>query len=102
MNLKELQHKIIENKTRGIIRCSTKYEDIEEVCHCQLNATEEFSVWTISSWYTKKGYGNQGIGRASVCNCPIAVQKTQTGDDWDSHIYTLNKNKVLDYFKVRR
>lgn len=139
MNLNELKHTIIENKVRGIIRCSTGYKDNEEVCHCQLNATENYSVWTISSWYTKKGYGNQGIGRASmrelliymcktygipkkvkyiwnganayvmdfleenfdaVCNCPIAVQKTQMEDDWESHIYTLNKEKVLSYFNA--
>lgn len=31
------------------------------------------------------------------CNCPIAVQKTQADDDWDSHVYTLNKQKFLDY-----
>lgn len=31
------------------------------------------------------------------CNCPIAVQKTQSSDDWDSHIYTLNAEKFLAY-----
>lgn len=33
----------------------------------------------------------------AVCNCPIAVQKTQSEDDWSSHIYTLNRDKVLDF-----
>lgn len=36
----------------------------------------------------------------AVCNCPIAVQKSQPDDDWDSHIYKLNKEKVLEYFKI--
>lgn len=137
MDLKKLQHKITENK--GKVRCSTQYEGMEEVCHCQLDTEDNNSIWTISSWYTKKGYGNHGIGRASmkelldymfqtygspkkiqyiwnganayvmdfleenfdaVCNCPIAVQKTQAEDDWDSHMYTLNKDKVLSYFHV--
>ncbi len=34
----------------------------------------------------------------AVCQCPIAVQKTQSDDDWSSHMYTLNKDKVLEYF----
>lgn len=33
----------------------------------------------------------------AVCKCPIAVQKTQPGDDWDSHIYELDCNKVLRF-----
>lgn len=35
----------------------------------------------------------------AVCQCPLAVQKTQTDDDWSSHMYTLNRDKVLQYFK---
>lgn len=35
----------------------------------------------------------------AVCQCPITVQKTQTDDDWSSHMYTLDKDKVLKYFK---
>lgn len=35
----------------------------------------------------------------AVCQCPIAVQKTQSDDDWSSHIYTLDKDRVLNYFK---
>ena len=34
----------------------------------------------------------------AVCQCPIAIQKTQAADDWDSHIYTFNVDKVLNYF----
>ena len=33
----------------------------------------------------------------AVCKCPIAAQKTQPGDDWDSHIYELDCNKVLRF-----
>lgn len=45
----------------------------------------------VLEWITKE-FG-------AVCQCPIAVQKTQTDDDWTSHMYTLDKNKVLEYFK---
>lgn len=34
----------------------------------------------------------------AVCACPISVQKTQPGDDWSSHIYKLDRDKVLTYF----
>ncbi len=37
----------------------------------------------------------------AICTCPIAIQKTQSEDDWDSHIYELNKEKVLVYFKLK-
>lgn len=36
----------------------------------------------------------------AVCKCPIAVQKTQPGDDWKSHIYELDCNKVLRFAGV--
>lgn len=36
----------------------------------------------------------------AVCICSVAVQKTQPDDDWDSHIYELDKEKVLQYFKI--
>ena len=35
------------------------------------------------------------------CSCPIAVQKKQADDDWESHIYKLNVAKVLDYFGIK-
>lgn len=34
------------------------------------------------------------------CCCPLAVQKTQSEDDWLSHIYELDVKKVLQYFAV--
>lgn len=36
----------------------------------------------------------------AVCTCPIAVQKYAAEDDWSSHIYDLNKEKVVDYFSL--
>lgn len=36
----------------------------------------------------------------AVCQCPIVIQKTQAEDDWDSHIYNLNVDKVLKYFEL--
>lgn len=36
----------------------------------------------------------------ATSKCPIAVQKTQCEDDWDSHIYSLNVDKVIEYFAL--
>lgn len=35
-----------------------------------------------------------------VSKCPLAVQKTQAADDWDSHVYVLDKDSVLNYFGI--
>lgn len=35
-----------------------------------------------------------------VSKCPLAVQKYASGDDWESHIYILNVEKVLNYFEI--
>lgn len=37
----------------------------------------------------------------AVCSCPIAIQKTQFDDDWSSHIYGLNRDKVFGYFDIK-
>lgn len=34
----------------------------------------------------------------AVCKCPIAVQKNQMEDSWDSHIYILDTDLFLQYF----
>lgn len=36
----------------------------------------------------------------AISKCPIAVQKTQSDDDWSSHIYCLNVEKVIKYFEL--
>ena len=36
----------------------------------------------------------------AISKCPIAVQKYASEDDWDSHIYILNKDKFLNYFEI--
>lgn len=38
----------------------------------------------------------------AVCTCPIAVRKYQADDDWSSHIYELDKDKVFEYFGIRK
>lgn len=35
------------------------------------------------------------------CSCPMAIQKKQADDDWESHIYNLNVDKTLDYFEIK-
>lgn len=37
----------------------------------------------------------------AICSCPIAIQKTQSDDDWSSHIYGLNRDKVFGYFDIQ-
>ena len=34
------------------------------------------------------------------CSCPIAIQKKQADDDWESHIYDLDVEKTLAYFEI--
>ena len=36
----------------------------------------------------------------AACTCPLAVQKNQADDDWNSHIYNLDRAMVLQYFKL--
>ena len=36
-----------------------------------------------------------------ISKCPIAVQKYQADDDWESHIYMLNVNAFLTYFGTK-
>ena len=36
----------------------------------------------------------------AVSKCPIAVQKYANDDDWESHIYVLNTDKFIEYFKL--
>lgn len=35
-----------------------------------------------------------------ISRCPLAVQKYASSDDWESHIYILNVEKVLKYFGI--
>ena len=37
-----------------------------------------------------------------ISKCPIAVQKYASEDDWDSHVYILNVEKVLKYFEIKQ
>lgn len=36
----------------------------------------------------------------ATCKCPLAVQKTQSEDDWESHIYCLDLQKFLSFFNI--
>lgn len=37
---------------------------------------------------------------APVSQCPIAIQKSNTDDDWLSHIYELDVRSVYEYFGI--
>ena len=34
------------------------------------------------------------------CKCPLVVLKETSSDNWESHIYELNVDKVLKYFNI--
>lgn len=36
----------------------------------------------------------------AICKCPIVIQKTMAEDDWLSHIYELDIEKVFEYFHI--
>lgn len=110
-----------------------------EVCKCKMSSSKDKSLWTISSWYTKRGFMHQGFGKktlkktldemnktlglptkieyiwnganeyvydwlsknfGALSKCPLAVQKYSNDDDWESHIYSLNTEKFLNYFEL--
>lgn len=37
----------------------------------------------------------------AVCDCPIAVRKNAFDDDWNSHIYHLNRDMLFEYFGLK-
>lgn len=36
----------------------------------------------------------------AICCCPLSILKNNCDDDWESHIYMLDKEKVLEYFDI--
>ena len=112
--------------------------EVEGVKVCELTINNDLmGKWTITAWYTKKGYGNKGYGTRlmrcaikqmyewygmptkieyvwnganqyvydwldrhfnPVCKLPLAVLKTQNEDEWDAHVYILDKEKFMEYF----
>lgn len=70
------------------------------LAHCM--KTYEYPVAIRYTWNGVNNYVLDWLIRHfnAKCTCPIAVQKTQPDDDWSSHIYELNKEKVLKYFKL--
>lgn len=53
-------------------------------------------------WNGASDYVGEWISKRfdAISSCPIAVQKYQCDDDWESHIYRLNTDKVLRYFNI--
>ena len=54
-------------------------------------------IWNGANAYVLE-WLNEHFG--AVSKCPIAVQKYNSEDDWESHIYTLNTQKFTEYFKL--
>ena len=52
-------------------------------------------IWNGANYYV---YQWMELNFGAISKCPLAVQKVQSDDDWDSHIYYLNVNKVIKYF----
>ncbi len=55
-------------------------------------------IWNGANEYVLK-WLNEHFG--AISKCPIAVQKYQSDDDWDSHIYVLNRDKFIKYFDLK-
>lgn len=79
-----------------IKRMLTQYEC--EVCGKRSFNRNEIQACEIKHYNTTYDWLVKNFD--AVCECPIAVQKTQPGDDWDSHIYELDCNKVLRFAGV--
>lgn len=52
-------------------------------------------IWNGANYYV---YQWMESHFGAISKCPLAVQKVQCDDDWDSHIYYLNVDKVINYF----
>lgn len=44
----------------------TLVKDGVDVCKCRINSNKDKNVWTISSWYTKRGFMNKGYGKITL------------------------------------
>lgn len=38
----------------------------------------------------------------ATCNCPLTILKNESADNWESHIYTLDSSKVIEYFELTK
>ena len=65
--------------------------DFEELAENGMPTSEESTL--VFDWL-EENFG-------AVSKCPIAVQKYANDDDWDSHVYILNREKFLAYFHLR-
>lgn len=85
----KLKHQGIGKKTMNELLKYCKYiSGIPDMIEYIWNGENEYVMEWLSSNFN------------AVCECPIAVQKTQPDDDWTSHQYVLNKIKVLNYFGI--
>ncbi|MCR5249238.1 MAG: hypothetical protein K6E50_01380 [Lachnospiraceae bacterium] len=63
---------------------------------CGMPDTVEY-IWNGANQYVFD-WLEENFGALS--KCPIAVQKYASDDDWESHIYVLNREKFLQYFSL--
>ena len=74
-----------------------------QVCLCEINKklglpSKVEYIWNGANEYVFE-WLNGHFG--AVSKCPIAVQKYSFEDDWESHIYVLNKYKFIEYFSLK-
>lgn len=86
---KEYQHKGLGKKAlevalQTIYKVTGKPDSIEYIW----NGTNSY----VGDWITKHF--------DAKCKCPLVVLKETFNDDWESHIYELNVDKVLKYFNI--
>ena len=59
-----------------------------KVCDCKIAVNEETDTWTISSWYTEKGFGHKGFGTNTLQACLSEINKYYKGHKKKYIIYS--------------
>lgn len=57
-----IQYRITVGKENKTVRCIATYKYEKEICKCEVYTDNARKAWTISSWFTQKGYEKRGIG----------------------------------------
>lgn len=94
----EIKYEISQRNNGTIIRCSAKLDDSKEVCECQLSV-EPDNTWTISSWFTKNGYGGKGIGKSTMNKLFAYVAQTHGIPEKIEYIWNGTNGYVLKWLE---
>ena len=70
---------------------------LDLICQNEIELETVEYIWNGANEYVLD-WLNENFG--AVSRCPIAVQKYSSDDDWNAHIYVLNKQKFVNYFNL--